>query len=1080
MKKSFTCRSRLIDLCLAKMKIMISPHLALLLALLMSVSVYAQNAGKVQGTVLDEKGETLPGVSVKLKGTPTGTVTDLSGKFTINVSQGQTLVFSYVGYTTKEVVLKDLSAISVGLEPASSSLNEVVVVGYGSQKKLSLTTAVSSVVSKEIVTTKNENVENMLTGKVAGLQVMQNTSEPGDFNNNISIRGYGNNPLVVIDGVQMPDFGNTGGNGDNSSGTSNILSRLDPNDIESVSVLKDASASVYGVKAANGVILITTKKGKKGQLQLEYSGTFGSQVPSGLPKPVDATQYMTLVNQQSLHQANGGRIIYTPEDFAAYANGSKQSTNWYDAVFKKSAFQEQHNLTATGGSENTTYLLSGGFTGQDGFLTSNDLYYKRYNVRSNISSKITKNLTLNLNLSAIMDQKNSPLQSVWWTTRETWRELPIQTIYANNNPAYLNYGLVDGGNPVAYENSDINGYSIQNNKFFNGMMSLEYKVPYVDGLTIKAMYSFNDQIQDNKQFGKAYNLYDYDSSTSTYNPHLTGAPSYVQRQYYNYPQNTDQLSINYDHSFKGGHNVSALLLYEGNEQSADNFAAYRQLAIPVDQLFAGNSLNQAATQDGTLYKYATNSVVGRLHYDYKSKYLAEFSFRNDESSKFPPNQKSGFFPSGSAAWNISEEDFWKNSSALSFIDQLKLRASYGVLGDDNTLYFQFLQGYYYPAHGLNSNDPTPNQLPSGSVFSNGFINAVQSTGLPNPKISWETSHTFDAGIDFDAWKGMLGFTFDYFIRNRSGLFSSSVLQVPDVLGTSLPQENLNGDRTTGFDFEITHRNHIGKFNYNIRGTFSYAHTMNTAYAESKHGNSYLDWQQNQTNRNTGIQWGLGGNGQYTSYNQILNSPVFVNRGTVVGDYNYQDWNGDGQIDGNDNHPIAYGSNPNGGTVTPQITYGLSLGGSYKSFDFNLLFQGAAKIDISYIEQLNIPLWGGGSALTQFLNDWHPANPTADPYNPNTVWVPGNFAYTGTTAGTNSAFNFHSAAYVRLKSAEIGYTLPQSFLSHIGIRGFRVFANGYNLVTWTKLKYVDPEHPTGLYGYLYPLDKLFNVGLNVKF
>jgi len=1082
MKKSFTCRSRLTDLCLAKIKILISPPLALLLALCLTVSAYAQS-GKVQGTVLDEKGETLPGVSVKLKGTEQGTVTDMGGKFSLNASAGQTLVFTYVGYTVQQVTLKDLNPITITLAPNASALNEVVVVGYGSQKKLSLTTAVTSVTSREIVTTKNENVENMLTGKVAGLQVMQNTSEPGDFNNNISIRGFGNNPLIVVDGVQMSNFNVTGGTGDNSSSTSNILSRLDPNDIESISVLKDASASVYGVKAANGVILITTKKGKKGALQLDYSGTFGSQVPSGLPKPVDAVQYMTLVNQQSLHQANGGHIVYTPQDFADYTSGAKKSTDWYDAVFKKSAFQEQHNLTATGGNESTTYLLSGGFTGQNGFLTSNDLDYKRYNVRSNVTSKITKDLTFNLNLSAIMDQKRSPNTSVWWTTRETWRELPIQTIYANNNPAYYNQGLVDGGNPVAYENTDVNGYANQNNKFFNGVMSLEYKIPFVPGLAIKAMYSYNDQIQDNKTFGEAYNLYDYNSSTGVYNPHLNGSPSYVQRQYFNYVQNTDQLSINYDHTFGGKHNISALLLYEGNGQNADNFGAYRQLAIPVDQIFAGNSTNQNASQilfqngDKTLpalYNYASNSVVGRLHYDYEGKYLAEFSFRNDESSKFPPGQKSGFFPSCSAAWNISEENFWKNSSVLSFIDQLKLRASYGVLGDDNTLYFQFLQGYYYPANGNN------NQLPSGSVFGSGFLNAVQSTGLPNPNISWETSHTFDAGIDFDAWKGLLGFTFDYFIRNRNGLFSNNTAQVPDVLGTDLPQENLNSDRTKGFDFEVTHRSHIGKFNYNIRGTFSYARTNWVKFAESKHGNSYLDWQQNNSNRYQAIQWGLGGSGQYQNYNQILNSPVFVNRGTVVGDYVYQDWNGDGQIDGNDNHPIAYGSNPNGGTVTPQITYGLSLGGSYKSFDFNLLFQGAAKIDISYIEQLNIPLWGGGSALTQFLNDWHPANPNADPYNPNTAWVPGQFAYTGTTANTGSSFNFQSAAYVRLKSAEIGYSLPASFLSHIGIKGFRVFANGYNLITWTKVKYVDPEHPTGLYGYLYPLDKLFNVGLNVKF
>ncbi len=227
--------------------------------------------------------------------------------------------------------------------------------------------------------------------------------------------------------------------------------------------------------------------------------------------------------------------------------------------------------------------------------------------------------------------------------------------------------------------------------------------------------------------------------------------------------------------------------------------------------------------------------------------------------------------------------------------------------------------------------------------------------------------------------------------------------------------------------------------------------------------------------------GYGGEGQYQNYQQILNSGVYVNRGTVVGDYIYQDWNGDGQIDGNDVHPIAYGGGPNSGPgVIPKITYGLNIGGSYENLDFNLLFQGTAIYSVSYIEQLNIPLWGGGNALTQFNNDWHPADPTADPYNPKTVWVPGNFAYTGTTANTGSTFNYQNAAYVRLKSAELGYTLPASALKAIGVKSVRIFANGYNLFTITKVKYVDPEHPTGNYGYLYPLDKLFNIGLDVKF
>jgi len=1068
MKKIFTSRGRLLS-CPPKLKVLLSLPLAILVCLFMLMSAtpaFAQG-GKVKGTVVDEKGETLPGVSITIKGTNYGTTTDVGGQFSINADKGATLVFSFLSYNTKEVVVGDEKTLKVALTPATSNLDEVVVVGYGTQKKLSLTTAVSSIASKEIETTKNENVENMLTGKIAGLQIVQNTSEPGQFDNSISIRAYGGNPLIVVDGVVMNNFNNTGGTGDNSQGTSNILSRLDPNDIESVSVLKDASAAVYGVNGGNGVILITTKKGKSGALQLEYSGTFGWQVPSNLPKPVDAIDYMTLSNQLSMHNANGGRITFTPADFAAYTSGAKQSTDWFDATFKKSTFQDQHNLTASGGNDNTTYMISGGFTGQDGLLVSNDLNYKRYNVRSNISSKITKNLTVNLNLSAIMDQTHAPITSVWWTTREAWRELPTQSLYANNNPLYPQNGSVDGGNPVAYSNSNLSGYNIQNNKFFNGMLSLEYKVPYVDGLSLKAMYSYNDQIQNNKAYQEQYNLYDYDASTQTYNASEKNSPSYVQRQYYEYPSNVDQLSLNYDHTFSGKHNVTALLLYEGIGQSADNFAAYREVSLPVDQIFAGNSLNQQATQDGTLYNYAKNSLVGRLHYDFMGKYLVEFSFRNDESSKFAPTLGSVFFPSVSGAWNISDEGFWKNNHTLSFIDQFKIRGSYGILGDDSTPPYQYLQGYNYPAGGAN------NQQPGGSVFNGNYVNAVAFTNLPNPNINFYKSHTFDAGVDLDAGNGLLGVTFDYFIRNRTGLLSSGGNVVPSTLGIGLPQQNLNSDRTSGFDFEVSHRNHIGKFRYNIKGTFSFARIQNVHVAESPQGNSYLDWLYLNSNRSEGINWGLGANGQYQNYGQIVNSPVYVGRGTVVGDYNYQDWNGDGQIDGNDNHPIAY-------TGTPKITYGLNIGGSYGNLDFNLLFQGTGFVDVSYIEQLNIPLWGGGSALTQFNNDWHPADPNADPYNPNTVWVPGYYAYTGTTANTGSLFNFQSAAYVRLKSAEVGYSLPKSVLSGIGVKGVRIYANGYNLFTVTKLKYLDPEHPSGTYGYLYPLDKLYNLGIDVKF
>ena len=434
----------------------------------------------------------------------------------------------------------------------------------------------------------------------------------------------------------------------------------------------------------------------------------------------------------------------------------------------------------------------------------------------------------------------------------------------------------------------------------------------------------------------------------------------------------------------------------------------------------------------------------------------------------------GIFSSGSIGWRLSEEPMWKKINALDFIDNFKIRGSYGVLGDDGQLYYQFLSGYNYPASGDN------NQLPTGAVFGNSFINAVQSTGIPNPIVTWATSHTTDLGIDFDAWKGLLSFTVDYFVRNRKGLLASSVLQVPEVLGAPLPQENLNGDRTKGFDFEVSHRNHIRKFSYNLKATFSYTNTMNTRFAQSKQGNSYLDWRNGNANRDQNIQFGYGAAGQYANYGAILNSPVYVSRGAVVGDYIYQDWNGDGVIDDNDVHPIAFGGNPNGLPTFPKITYGFTIGGAWKGFDLSLLFQGSAIYSVSYIEQLNIPLWGGGSALTQFLNNYHPADPTANPYDPKTQWVSGRFPLTGTTAMTNSSFNFQNADYLRLKSTEIGYSLSDQLIKKTGLKGVRFFLSGYNLLTFTKVKYVDPEHPSGTYGYLYPLDKIYNLGLNVKF
>lgn len=1020
-------------------------------------SVHAQGT-PIRGTVTNEAGAAQSNISVVVKETKAGTSTDNNGNFSVQAEVGQTLVISAVGFKSREVVITSLSALNIQLEPNASSMDEVVVVGYTTQKRGSVTSAVSSISGEQLVTTKNENILNTMTGKIPGLRIVQNTSEPGAFNNSYDIRGMGN-PLIVIDGIPRPD-----------------IARVDPNDVESVSVLKDASAAVYGARAANGVILITTKKGKRGQLELNYVGTYGIQTPIGFPKSSNAVEYMTLVNELNMHNVNGGTRIYSDAQIEEYRNGTKQSTDWQKATINRHATQMQHNLSANGGSENVTYFMSLGYTSQNGILKSDDLFYKKYNLRSNLSAKISKSLTFDLNLGAIMERKDQPMQAAYWVFRSMWYQPPINPVFANDNPQYLN-SLPNPLHPVAQSTSDIAGFQVFNNKWFQSSAALNYNVPFIKGLTARAVYSFDYTLNNNKFFNKTYSTYTYNPATNTYNVSGTQqSPSTVRREMYDYPTTLGQFSLSYTRTFAGAHHVNALALYEQSERMGDNFFAQRELAIPIDQLFAGNSLNQQGNMSSNIansFNYKNAAYVGSVNYDYRNKYFGRFAFRYDGSSKFAETNQYGFFPVYEVGWRISEESFFKNSTALSFLNSVKFRASYGETGDDGALRYQFLTGYTYPASGSGMGQP------AGAVFDGIFFNAVQSTGIANPKIFWYTAKTLDIGVDIEAWKGLFGFTFDYFRRDRSGLLTNRLLTVPDVVGANLPLENLNSDRNEGFDFEVRHDNRIGDFFYNLRGTFGYTRIMNRHVERARAGNSYLNWRENTNNRYTGVYFGYGENGQFENYGAIQNSPIYVGRNTVVGDYRYEDWNGDGQVGVDDSQPIA-------NTGLPLITYGFTIAGSYKGFDINLLFTGAALVNATYTEQLGMPLWAGGNALTFWHDRWRPKDPNADPYSPTTEWIPGYYSYTGTNAFTNTRHNLHSAAYTRLKSAELGYTVPEKITARLGIRGVRAFVTGYNLLTFTGLKYLDPEHPSAVsavdqqFGYAYPIDRIISFGLNVKF
>lgn len=584
------------------------------------------------------------------------------------------------------------------------------------------------------------------------------------------------------------------------------------------------------------------------------------------------------------------------------------------------------------------------------------------------------------------------------------------------------------------------------------------------------MYSYDYNIVDNKIFRKSYSEYAYDADTETYRIASTlQSPNNIRREYYAYGNSLYNISLNYDQKF-GDHGVGATFVYENASADGDNFYASRDLTIPIEYLFAGNTTNQIGSMSNgssVLYEEATEAFVGRVNYDFRSKYLLEVAFRYDASSKFPQNTRWALFPSILGAYRISEEGFWKDSP-LSFINNLKFRASYGELGDDAVLSYQFYQGYTYPASG------SAQGLAGGYIFDGKYVNSSVSSGVPNKNITWRTSKITNIGMDFTAWHGLLGGTFEVFRRNRYGLTTTRQVSLPDIVGVGLPQENLNSDATMGFDFELTHANKIGDFSYDIRGNLSLARTKAMYVERAEDGNSYLNWRNNTNERWNNTWFAYSANGRFTSWEQIMSSTVYIDRNAVPGDYNYEDWNGDGWISDLDVHPIA-SSNPK-----PLINFGLTVYLDWKGIDLNVLLQGAARRTISYTELLLQPLWAETNALSQFMDRWHPEDPTADPYDPNVKWIEGYYAYTNSLPNANSDYNMQDASYLRLKSLELGYTFPASWISKAKIKNVRIYVNGYNLLTATKLRYVDPEHPSSSYGYMYPLNKTMNVGLNLKF
>lgn len=1012
----------------------------------MAVPVVAQSGKKITGTVLDATGMPVIGANVMVKGTTNGTITDMDGRFSLDVDKGATLVVSYIGFANQEIKVGNQTNLSIALKEDSKALEEVVVVGYGTQKKATLTGAVSNVSSEDLIKTRSENVENMLAGKIPGVRVVQKSGEPGSYNTDMQIRGMGA-PLIIIDGVPRSN-----------------MDRLDPNEIESFSVLKDASAAIYGVKAANGVVIITTKRGKTSKLTLDYNGSVGWQQASNIPETLNAADWMELTNENSINK--GGNLIYSAEDIAEYRSGLKPETKWSDVGFDKIAPQTQHSISAQGKSDKIDYFMNFGYMKQDGFYSSGDLNYERYNVRTNVNGQITKDLRVGMQLNGMMGTKNEPTMDAWNVYKIAWMHIPTLPVYANNNPKYLQQ--LPDGHPLAVTNADISGYRKNHQKLFQSTFTLDWTVPFVKGLSLGAMYSYDYDSYDNRALKKEYSMYEYDPASDTYTVFKANSPSTIKRTYGKIEKTLLQLKVNYERTFNEVHNLKLLALYEETTESSDNFAAQRDLPMDaVDEIFAGSSDNQQATSDeGGLYNLANKAFIGRINYDFKSKYLAEFSFRYDGSSKFAKGSQWGFFPSFLGAWRISEEDFFKNCDGLSFINNMKIRGTYGVLGDDNASTYQFLSGYTYPSGGY--------------MFDGSFISGLGFRGMANPYITWYEAHTADLGLDIDMWNGLLSFQGDIFRRYRKNLLSTRALSVPGTLGAALPQENLNSDLTQGFEIALSHTNKIGDFNYSVSANLSYFRTMNRYIERASSNNSYRNWRDNYNDRYSDFYWGYEFVDYFRSMDVIWSAPIQDNKGNSIlrpGDYMYQDWNEDGIIDSNDEHPIDLSGDP-------RINFGFTLAGEYKGFDINLLFQGAAGGSVINQVQMERPLTWDRGGLSMFMDRWHTAEMGADPKDPNTEWIPGYYPSTNngneTTNYWTSTRSIQKVNYLRLKSAEVGYTFPKNWMQKVNIQNLRLYFNAYNLFTLTGLKYIDPEHPSDSYSCLYPITKTYNIGINVTF
>jgi len=1033
---------------------------------------------EVSGTVISgEDNLPLPGVSVLVKGTTVGTVTDIDGKFTVNVGGNDAiLVLSFIGFTTLEVPVGAKSTFDLTLLPDTKSLEEVIVVGYGEQKKETITGSVATVKGKELTKSPAMNLSNSIAGRMAGVVAVNRSGEPGYDGSGIRIRGsntLGNNDaLIVIDGIPARAGG---------------LERLNPNDIENISVLKDASAAIYGSRAANGVILVTTKRGSTGAPELTFQVNQGWAQPTVVPDLANAAQYASMLNDLDVYSlpteewgaANAaynqtgeytrpdGQVRsapYSPDEVELYRNGSDPwnypNTDWYKETLKTWSPQSRYNLQLVGGSENVKYLTSLGYQNQDAYYKNAATGYKQYDFRINVDANINKYVKVGLGILAREEFRFFPTRGAGAIFRMQMRGKPNQpAFWPNGKPGP---DIENGENPVVITTSQT-GYDRDKRDYIQTTGNLEIKIPGIEGLKFTGTAAIDKYIRYRKLWQTPWTLYEKgsgfeeDGVTPVLVPSKRGPAEPNLRE-----ENENQLNIllggvfNYDKKFNDIHTLNVVAGVNRETIEGNDFFAYRRFFISsaIDQMFAGGDLQK--DNGGGAFNRARLNYFGRVAYNYKEKYLAEFLWRYDGSYIFPEDTRFGFFPGIMLGWVVSDEAFWKNSLGKTF-DFFKIRGSWGQLGNDQ-IYFdhdgdgdQTLQEYQFiSTYGFDS-----------YIIGGAQTKTLYETRVPNQNIAWEIANNANLGFEGQFLQGKVFFEFDLFYNKRTNILWRKNASVPQSTGLTLPAENIGEVANKGFDLNLGVRGGKGEFQYSISANGGYAKNEILFWDESP---GAPDWQRSTGSpMNTNLVYQYDGvfPDQQSIDAETLDYSAITNN-LRPGDMKYKDYNGDGVIDPDDRVRMDQNN-------IPTFQGGVNISANWKGFDLAILFQGAmgARQYVSAGESGNI----GNYLLDIHDNRWTIDNPSST--HPRIANRSDQY-YSG-----DNTYWFRKTDYIRLKNLEIGYNIPAHITEKAGIRNARFYVNGLNLLTFDKLKVYDPEsdNSTGQY---YPQARVINTGLSVSF